>query len=138
MSEKRDILHPWFHKFMIYFALWAYGAFAIISGIRHIFYVTENGASHATLDIILSVLLIILGLFIFKTRFDLAALREKVIWEITAACVAAALISLAFHWVEDISGDDCYQGCIPKTIIFACWGIALNRYYRERRDQLKG
>ena len=63
------------------FALWVFGAFAILYGIRHIVYVTENGASHMTLDIILSILLIILGIFIFKIRFDLAAMRKRSIKE---------------------------------------------------------
>ena len=137
MSEQKTELHPWFHKFMICFALWAYGAFAVISGVQNLLYVMENGASKIVLDIILSVLLILLGLFVIKVRFDLAALREKAIRELTASCIAAALIFLAFHWVEDISGDDCYHGCIPKAVIFACWGIALYRYYSSRRDAFK-
>ena len=137
MSDHQQKYHEWFHKFMIFFALWVFGAFAILYGIRHIIYVTENGASHMTLDIILSILLIILGIFIFKIRFDLAAMRERSIKELTGACIAAAFISLAFHWVEDISGEDCYQGCIFKTVVFVCWGIALYRYYSARKNTFR-
>ena len=137
MSDQQQKYHEWFHKFMIYFALWAFGTFAVLYGIRHIFYVTENGASQMTIDIILSVLLIILGIFIFKIRFDLAALRERSIKELTGACIAAALIFLALHWVEDLSGEDCYQGCIFKAVVFVCWGIALYRYYSARKNVFK-
>ena len=46
MSEQQPKLHKYFHNFMIYFAMWAYAALAILYGIRHILSVLENGASH--------------------------------------------------------------------------------------------
>ncbi len=136
MKESR--FHGYFHNFLIYFALWAYAALAVFYGAKHIFYVVENGASQMTLDIILSVLLIGVGVFTVITRFDLAAFRERAIAELLWICLAAAVIFLALHWVEDISGEDCYQGCVFKAVLFACWGIALNRYYGMRREMFRG
>ena len=137
MSEQQPKLHKYFHNFMIYFAMWAYAALAILYGIRHILSVLENGASHLALDIILSVLLIGVGIITIKARFDLAAFRIIVIKELLGTCIAAAVIFLCLHWVEDISGEDCYQNCIFKAVVFACWGIALYRYYSTRRHLFK-
>ena len=137
MSEQQPKLHKYFHNFMIYFAMWAYAALAILYGIRHILSVVENGASYMVLDIILSVLLIIVGIITIKARFDLAAFREIAIRELSGVCIAAAVIFLCLHWVEDISAEDCYQGCVIKAVVFACWGIALYRYYSARKHLFK-
>ncbi len=132
MNEKP--VHKYFHFFMIWFALWAFAALAIAYGAGHIFYVTENGASHRTLDIVLSVLMIALGIFVIWTRFDLAAFRARAIKELLWACLAAAVLFLGLHGVEYLSAEDCYQGCVPKALILACWGIALYRYYGTRKE----
>ena len=94
MSEQQPKLHKYFHNFMIYFAMWAYAALAILYGIRHILSVLENGASHMALDIILSVLLIVVGIITIKARFDLAAFRAIAIKELLGTCIAAAVIFL--------------------------------------------
>ena len=138
MSEQQPKLHQYFHNFMIYFAVWAYAAFAILYGVRHILSVIENGASYMALDIVLSVLLIAVGIITIKARFDLAAFRAIAIRELPGTCIAAAVIFLCLHWVEDLSGEDCYQGCVFKAIVFACWGIALYRYYGARKHLFKG
>ena len=136
MNSERT--HVFFHGFMIHFALWAFAALAVFYGVRHILYVTENGASRMALDIILSVMLILTGLFIVRIRFDLAALRKRTAAELLWVSLAAAAIFLGLHWVEDLSGEDCYQGCVPKAIIFTCWGIAMYRYYVTRRHLFTG
>ena len=138
MSEQQPKLHRYFHNFMIYFATWAYAAFAIFYGIRHMLSVIENGASQMALDIILSVLLIVVGIITIKARFDLAAFRVIAIKELLGTCIAAAVIFLCLHWVEDISGEDCYQNCVFKAVVFACWVIALYRYYGQRSHLFKG
>ena len=137
MSEQKPGLHKYFHYFLICFALWAYAAFAVIYGISHIFDVVENGVSPLAPDIILSVLLILVGIVTVKARFDLAAFRKIAIRELPGVCFAAAVICLGLHWAEDMIAEDCYQGCIPKALIFACWGIALHRYYAGRKQLFK-
>ena len=81
MSEQQPKLHQYFHNFMIYFAVWAYAAFAILYGVRHILSVIENGASYMALDIVLSVLLIAVGIdsYIQKRQKFNGALQR--IWQ---------------------------------------------------------
>lgn len=137
MFDQQPKLHKYFHNFMIYFAMWAYVGLAVFYGIRHILHVLENGASYMALDTILSVLLIVAGIITIKARYDLAAFRVIAIKELLGTCIAAAVIFLCLHWVEDISGEDCYQNCVFKAVVFTCWGIALYRYYGQRSHLFK-
>ena len=134
MSEQLSGMHKWFHNFMIYFALWAFAAFAILFGIRFIASGVENGYEgfERVMLIIVNALLILLGLFAVKARFDLAALRRRAPKELLGICVAGAVLCLANYWVEDIAGDDFNRALIPTALILACWGIALYRYYKQR------
>ena len=62
MKETQPKLHEWFHKFMIYFALWVFPLIGIIEGIWYINYADENNAENKIIIIILSALLILLTL----------------------------------------------------------------------------
>ena len=133
MTINRPQLHKFFHNFLVYFALWAYAALAVLYGIKHIWSVWENGSSYMAFEIIPSLLLIAIGVFTLKVRSDLAAFREAAIIELPGICIAAAVVFLSLHMVENISAEDCYQGCLFKVFLFVCWGIALYRYYSDKR-----
>ena len=76
MTEKKVKFHKWFHKFLVNFAMWAFGAFAILFGIQYIFEAKMDGysGSEFMMILIVNVLLIAVGLFTFKTRFGLNSL----------------------------------------------------------------
>lgn len=134
MTQQQPKFHEWFHKFLIYFALWALSAFAILYGAKFIMSGVENGyhGTELTLLIIVNALLIAAGLFTIKARFDLAAFRGIAPKELLIASVAAAALCLANYWVEDIAGDDFNRSLLSTALILACWGIAVYRYYRDR------
>lgn len=135
MSEKQPPrLHVWFHNFLIYFAMWAYAAIAVIAGIRNIDYAYQDRAHFEILIIILGVLLILLGLFVVKVRFDLARFKRGTPRELLIVCVAAAVIMAILHFLWTVYGDDDHSHRLSYAVIFACWGIALYRYYNDRND----
>ena len=134
MSEQQPKFHEWFHKFLINFFMWACAAFAILYGVRFIYSGIENGYSGIDLVLLIAVnaLLIALGIYTIKVRFDLAAFREKAPKELLGICIAGAVLCLANYWVEDISGDDFNRSLLSTAGILVCWGFVLYRYYNER------
>ena len=132
MSEQQPKFHPWFHKFLVNFALWAFAAFAVLYGVKDISSSVENGVSFLPLAIMAGVLLILLGLFLIKVRFDLAAFRAIAPKELLWACVAGAVICLFKLLLEEISAEDLSSRHVISAVIFLCWGIALFRYYNDR------
>lgn len=133
MSEQQPKFHPWFHKFLIWFALWAYALFAILYGVRNILSAVENGVEYLPLVILLNALLILLGLFTVLARFDLAAFRPRAPKELLGICLGAAAIVLLLQGVRHLSGEDVDGSRLFSAVIFACWGIALYRYYNDRQ-----
>ena len=132
MSNAQPKFHEWFHKFMIYFALWAFPLIGVIEGIRYILFASENSVSCKGIVIILSVLLILASLFCIKVRFDLAAFRRIAIKEILWVCLAAGALVFLINFLLEQSGDidDMRKGW--SGLIVAVWGFALYRYYKER------
>ena len=90
MSEQQPKFHPYFHKFMIYFALWMFAAFAVLFGIKLIYNGIENGYRdmELTLLIVVNALLIVLGLFTVKVRFECVNTSDRpvTILEVQARC----------------------------------------------------
>ncbi len=135
MTEQRRPKYPkWFHNFMIFFFLWAFAAFAVLFGVRFIRDALENGSSALVLRIIVNALLIGVGLFAVKVRFDMAAYREKAPVEVLILCLAAAALCLANYWVDDISGEDRRSHLLSTAGILALWGIGVYRYLRSVPD----
>lgn len=134
MSEQQPKFHPYFHKFMIYFALWMFAAFAVLFGIKHILDGIENGYHGFELFLLIAVnaLLIVLGLFTVKVRFDLAAFRGIAVKELLIAAVAGAVLCLANNWVRDYMGDDTNMSFVTAAIFLVAWGYAVHRYYKDR------
>lgn len=132
MSNAQPKFHEWFHKFLIYFALWAFPLIGVIEGIRYILFASENNASCKAVVIILSVMLILVSLFCIKVRFDLAAFRRIAIKEILWVCLAAGALVFLINFLLEQSGDidDMRKGW--SGLIVAVWGFALYRYYKER------
>ena len=132
MSNTQPKFHEGFHKFLIYFALWAFPLIGVIEGILYILFASENNASCKAVVIILSVLLILASLFCIKVRFDLAAFRRIAIKEILWVCLAAGALVFLINFMLEQSGDidDMRKGW--SGLIVAVWGFALYRYYKER------
>ena len=135
MKEQQPKFHEWFHKFLIWFALWMMAAFAILNSLRYIMRHKENGYQGMELAMIVIVngLTILVGLFIVKVRFDLAAFREKAPVELLGAFLSWAALNLINWWVtESIGNDEGDRSLIVSAFILACWGIAVYRYYHDR------
>lgn len=133
-EQQTPKFHPWFHKSLIYFFLWMFAVFAVLYGAKYIYSGVENGyhGTELVMLIVVNALLILLGLFIIKVRFDLAAFREIAVKEILWACIAAAVICLGNYWVKEIAGDDNSPRLIGSAGIFLCWGYVLHKYYKDR------
>ena len=138
VSEQKPKFHPWFHKFVVWFALWAYAAFAVIGGIREIVSANENGASNYTGILIFAVLLILAGLFAVVVRFDLAAFRARAPKEMLILCLATAVILVALHFLLDIDGGDDQFKRIETGAIVAIWGFGVFQYYNQRKYLFEG
>lgn len=132
MSERQPKFHPWFHNFLIYFALWAFPLFGIAYGIRYISFAHENAVRFEALVILLSAMLILLSLFAVKVRFDLAAFRARAPKELLGVCLAAAAVIFLIHLLLYVYGATESLGRGADALIFALWGIVLYRYYHER------
>ncbi|MBR7040841.1 MAG: hypothetical protein IKI24_03255 [Clostridia bacterium] len=133
MNDGKTVYSQAFHGFLIYFFLWACAAMAILFGIRYIYFGQMNGYDGFPLAMLIAVngLMIALGLFTVKARFDLAAYRAKAPVELVGACAAGAMLCLANYWVEGIAGDDYERSLIGTAFILACWAVGLYRYYRR-------
>ena len=136
MSSKKHVYSKALHNFLIFFFLWACAAFAVLYGIRFIYYGQMNGYHGMPMIMLILVngLQIILGGFLIKVRFDLAAYRSTAPRELVISCIAGAVLCLANYWVEDISGDDYNRALLTFAFIFVCWAIALYRYYKMFPD----
>ena len=134
MAEKQVRFHQWFHSFLVNFAMWAFGAFAILFGIKFIREAKMDGysGSEFMMVVIVNVILIAVGLFAFKTRFDLAEFRSIALKELPGVCIAGAVVCLANCLVADMVGDDVNRKLLSTAFILVCWGIGLYRYYRDR------
>ncbi len=132
MSEQKPVFHPWFHKALIFFFLWAYALVAVIQGFLDIQFVNENGVHPAWPVIALAVGLMLVGAFTVKTRFDLAAFRPQAPKELLGVCLAAAVILAAIDLLLDSFGADSLGRRIVPAGIVALWGITLYRYYHDR------
>ncbi len=134
MTDKKVRLHQWFHNFLVNFALWAFGAFAILYGIRFIYEAKMDGYSGSEFMMIVSVniLLIAVGLFTFKTRFDLADFRLIALKELPGVCIAGAVVCLVNCQVANVIGYDMNRRLMFTAFILICWAFGLYRYYHER------
>ena len=83
---------------------------------------------------IVNALQIVLGIFLVKVRFDLAAYRSKAPRELVIACIAGTVLCLANYWVEDIAGDDYNRTLLTTAFVLVCWAIALYRYFKTYQE----
>ena len=132
MSEQQPKLSQWFHNCLIYFLLWVYAAFGVAFGAREIWHAREDGLEYQALFILLGVLLIALGLYTVKVRFDLAAFRPGTPKRLLIVCCAAAALVLAKCLLLYVIAEDVPGSNLLTAGIFACWGISLYRYYGQR------
>ena len=134
MTDQKARLHQWFHLFLVNFALWAFGAFAILYGIRSIYESKMDGysGSEFMMIVIVNILLIATGLFTIKTRFDLADFRLIALKELPGVCIAGAVICLASCLAANEIGYDMDRRLLLTAFILICWAFGLYRYYHER------
>ena len=134
MSEQQQTpkFHKWFHNFLIYFAMWAFAVIALIQGFLEIQFTMENGVHPAWPVIVLAVLMMLVGLFLIKTRFDLAKFRPQAPKEMLIVCLAAAVILALIAWIMDATGADDPWQRLRSAGIVAIWGFVLYRYYNDR------
>ena len=134
MTDKKVRLHQWFHNFLVNFALWAFGAFAILYGIRFIYEAKMDGysGSEFMMVVFVNILLIAVGLFTFKTRFDLADFRLIALKELPGVSIAGAVVCLVNCQVANVIGHDMNRRLIFTAFILICWAFGLYRYYHER------
>ena len=134
MTDQKARLHRWFHLFLVNFALWAFGAFAILYGIRFIYEAKMDGysGSEFLMIAVVNILLIATGLFTIKTRFDLADFRMIVLKELPGVCIAGAVICLVNCQVLNVIGYDMDRRLLLTAFILICWAFGLYRYYHER------
>jgi uncharacterized membrane protein YozB (DUF420 family) len=134
MTDQKARLHQWFHNFLVNFALWAFGAFAILYGIRFIYEAKMDGysGSEFLMIAVVNILLIATGLFTIKTRFDLADFRMIALKELPGVCIAGAVICLVNCQVLNVIGYDMDRRLLLTAFILICWAFGLYRYYHER------
>lgn len=124
----------WFHKFMIYFALWVFAAFAVLYGVKGISESIENGMPHTTLFVIAWGALIAVAAFLVKLRFDLAAFWQIALKEMLIAGLAAAGILLLIQALIYFADEDVYAKDVFSALIVAAWTVGVYRYYNLHRD----
>ena len=95
--------------------------------------ITDNTVLRLFCNSVMYALLILLGLFTVLARFDLAAFRPRAPKELLGICLGAAAIVLLLQGVRHLSGEDVDGSRLFSAVIFACWGIALYRYYNDRQ-----
>ena len=136
MRDKQPAYSKALHNFLIYFFLYACAAFAVLFGIRFIYEGRMNGYSGTPLVmlILVNALQILLGIFLIKVRFDLAAYRSKAPRELVISCIAGTVLCLANYWVEDIAGDDYNRTLLTTAFVLVCWAIALYRYFKTYQE----
>jgi len=135
MTEKKKSEYKiWFHKFMIYFALWAFAAFAVAFGVRGISDSIQNGMRHTALFVIAWGLLIADAVFLVKVRFDLAGFRQNTPKEMLIAGLAGAGILLLIQGLIYISDEDVYARDVESAVIIAIWTVGVYRYMNIHQD----
>ena len=133
-EKKKNEYKMWFHCFMIYFALWAFAAFAAAFGVRGISDTLQNGMRHKVLFVIAWVLLIADGAYLVKVRFDMAGFRENVPRELLIAGLAGAGILLLIQGLIYSSGEDVYARDVETALIIAIWTIGVYRYVNMHQN----
>lgn len=133
MDEQQPRFHRYFHNFLIYFAMWMFAAFAFLYGGKYIYYSEDYSAPGRTVFVVLGILLILVGAFVIKARFDLAAFRPSAPKELLIACVAAAAVVLGNQVVKYFIGEDSSSESVFAGLILICWGIAVYKYYNDRK-----
>lgn len=133
-ENKKPEFKVWFHKFMIYFVLWAFAAFAVLYGVRGITESIENGMPHTALFVIAWGALIALAVYLVKVRFDLAAFRRNALKGLLIAGLVGAGILLLIQGLIYISDEDVYAKDVYAALIVAVWTVGVYRYYKLHSD----
>ena len=141
------------HKFLIYFSLWANAVMSVISGAQIItgsqygppeaagqLYATVSGLKAA--DMVFGVLLIAMGAFFIYTRFQLAGFKAGAPNKLTIAYALDLAITLGYLMVVSgltkIPVGDLMNSSVPSTIIASVVLIIVNRVYYNKRAHLFG
>jgi len=151
-----DMPMKW-HKFLIYFSLWASGISNILVGIMYLSgkwydFVNGEGASSIvynvidglkTVDIMYGMFAIALGVFAIFTRFQLAGFKATAPKMLTALYAGTAVISLIYFLaassiIEKASGGlaDFDNSGMLASILGTVVGIVINTIYYKKRQHM--
>lgn len=91
------------HKFLIYFGLWASGIFALISGVLQLTVMNEFQMFPAWVTVSYGVALIALGCYCIYVRFQLAGFKKDAPQKLLLTILAGAIIQLAYIIIAPLS-----------------------------------
>lgn len=153
-SETQGLPMKW-HKFLIYFSLWAGALLAASNGVQLLtgsVYGSEEAAlqvySHfnglKSADMVFGVLQICLAVYLIYTRFQLAGFKEGAPSKLTVAYVLSLALNIGYLFVlsgiTQISVTDLAEGesSTVSGIIMSIVMIFANRSYYQKREHLFG
>ena len=91
------------HKFLIYFGLWASGIFALVSGLFQLTVMNEIQFFPTWLTMSYGVAVIIWGCYCIYVRFQLAGFKKNAPQKFLLSMLAYAIIQLAFIVISSLS-----------------------------------
>ena len=137
------------HKFLIYFALWASGILNIIQSFQYFTGSVYQGNEDAvyriypgmkSLDLVMGVMLIVIGVLALVTRFALAGYKEKgpkllivlygmnLVVPIVYLLIASSITGIS---MSELAGSSVWGSMIGSIIM-----IIANRIYYNKRSSL--
>lgn len=152
---QRDLPMNW-HKFLIYFALWAGGILSIVNGVRimtgNIYGLSASQleflygyyAGLKVVDVLFGIFAVLIGAFTIYTRFQLAGFKEGAPNKLTITYVLSLVFNLAYNLVvAAIVGLELSDFVAALVSVAISSGISIvmlfvNRTYYNNRAHLFG
>lgn len=152
-NKQPELTMKW-HNFLIYFSLWAGGILSIVSGCQ-VMTGTHYGlgasdlerlyslyGSLKTVDLIFGVLMIVAGVFLIYTRFQLAGFKEGAPNKLTICYALNLVVSLAYIFAAagaiNEPATELMDASTGSTIVTSIVMIIVNRIYYAKRAHLFG
>lgn len=130
-NQTQPVEHPMkWHKFLIYFSLWASAVINLLQGINMISY-----TSYHVLNGVYGVVLIVIAVMCIVTRFALAGYKANGPKLLTTMYVVSAIASLVFSLlVGSINGTSMDSTVISNVASSLVWAFVNRSYYAKRSD----
>ncbi|MBR6185404.1 MAG: hypothetical protein IKQ41_04000 [Clostridia bacterium] len=137
------------HKFLVYFALWAGGILNIINGARYMTGMVYGSDAKAvynyfsglkTLDVVMGLLCIALGVYAIIVRFQLAGFKTGAPKKLVSLYLISAAINLVYvlaaSGVTGLSLSDLMDGSFFGNVIGSIAYALINKNYYDKRAAL--